>query len=462
MLTSVVTALEQDQKEIGKALEIWKKAINDEKTREELTRRLAAQLRGNKITSAIARDQVEDLEEQQKIRQVTVERGREQLSEAGKKKSKLNVPALTEQRRMTDLKAKLDRLLADCDVLFVPRMTLRNTASAGANIPASLYRMDQLQVDAIKDYLKAGKPLFACLGPSNEEPEAQSPESKMPEPLETMLSDLGVKLGKQTVLFDVEMKAFADRRAGKRFAGSTVRVPSVLFDWKSGQGHPLGYPQLSRQENPIRHSLRLAERGLGEGQKLDIVLRLPRPVYYEPPKGIKPDFDPDFLMSDADSWNEDQPFPTGDSIPQFTRPKESGGKALADTDPLDVRRRGPFPIGVAVQEPLPKPPVSKTFYSSEADKPATVRVAVIGQGGFFSGKALPPAQEKLFVNTINWLLGRDDQLPRDDQVWSYPRVNDTIPPESETEYLWLWGVRLGLPVLFAFLGLVVLLFRRLR
>jgi hypothetical protein len=35
-------------------------------------------------------------------------------------------------------------------------------------------------------------------------------------------------------------------------------------------------------------------------------------------------------------------------------------------------------------------------------------------------------------------------------------------PGSREEQLWLWGTRLGLPVLFAYLGLVVLLVRRLR
>src|SRR5262249_12976687 len=133
------------------------------------------------------------------------------------------------------------------------------------------------------------------------------------------------------------------------------------------------------------------------------------------------------------------------------------GMLEASKDPLEARRRGPFPIGVAVETPLPS-----AWYGSASDRPATVRLAVIGQGGFFTGRELPPAQERLFVHTIRLPLGRDDQLPRDENVWSYPRVNDTIPPDSETEYLWLWGVRLGLPVLFAFSGLVVLLFRRLR
>jgi hypothetical protein len=441
LLKDVVAKLEQDQNEIRKVLEVWTKAVGDEKARAELTRKYASRLRGQKITAEIARDQVEDLEDALKFREINVRRMRDQLAEIAKKMSKLNVPLLTEQKRMTDLKAKMDRLLADCDVLIVPRMTLRNPAS-GDYISPDLYRMEQSQVDAIKDYLKSGKPLLACVGPTNEAPEERSPEANRPEPFETMLSEMGVKLGKQTVLFDTEMKAFSDRRSGKKFAGTTVTIPPVLLDWKTGQGHSLDHPLLSRRENPIRRSLRLAKRGLGKDQTLELVLRSPRPVYYEPPKGVKPDFDPDFLMSDADSWNEEQPFPTADSVPQFTPPKES---------------RGPFPIGIAVAEKLPA-----TWYVSQADNVATVRLAVLGQGGFFTGKELPPAQEKLFVNTLNWLLGRDDQLPHEERVWSFPRVEDTIPPNSETEYLWIYGAWLGLPALFGYFGVVMWLFRRLR
>jgi hypothetical protein len=86
-------------------------------------------------------------------------------------------------------------------------------------------------------------------------------------------------------------------------------------------------------------------------------------------------------------------------------------------------------------------------------------VAVIGQGEVFVGSELSPAKERLFLQTANWLLGRDDYLPRADHPWSYPRV--PLPPESSEHRLWLWGA-FGLPLLFAYLGLVVLLIRRLR
>ena len=75
-----------------------------------------------------------------------------------------------------------------------------------------------------------------------------------------------------------------------------------------------------------------------------------------------------------------------------------------------------------------------------------------------AGPSLSPAKEKLFLDVCNWLLGRDDLLTRDNQVWQYPRV----ALGTNEQALWLWGTRLGLPVLFVYLGLVVLLVRRRR
>jgi hypothetical protein len=467
-LKRLIADVEKQRPVFEKSLEVWKKAIDDPKTRDDLTRKLAAQLDGEKVTVELATIQSAVLQNKLEYNEKALPAYRQRLGEIEAEKSNLNVPALKEQQRMTDVKAKMARLLADCDLLIVPRMTLRNVADEFENLPARYYlderlKLDEGQVEAIKDFLKAGKPVLACFGPTNAPPD----DGKLsPDGLEDLFAQLGVKFGKETVLFDSEVEALADARAGAELGGGQFEAPPVLFEWRQGEGRPEGSPSPSDHPNRIRESLRLTARALGkddEGKNLplDIRIRHPRPIYYTSPKGTKLAFDPDFLMTNPRSWNEDQPFPTGDSIPQFEKPnkgRDKEPKALeANKDPYETRRRGPFPIGVAVETKLPA-----KWYDSAADQPATVRLAVIGQGGFFSGKKLPPAQEKLFVNTINWLLGRDDQLPRDDRVWSYPRVNDTIPPDSEIEYLWLWGVRLGLPVLFAFFGLVVLLFRRLR
>jgi hypothetical protein len=83
---------------------------------------------------------------------------------------------------------------------------------------------------------------------------------------------------------------------------------------------------------------------------------------------------------------------------------------------------------------------------------------VIGQGELFVGNELSPPRERLFLQTANWLLGRDDYLPQAEHPWSYPRI--ALSPSEKS--IWLWGARLGLPVLFAYLGWVVLLARQVR
>jgi hypothetical protein len=137
-------------------------------------------------------------------------------------------------------------------------------------------------------------------------------------------------------------------------------------------------------------------------------------------------------------------------VPRFEPPKPD--------DPtkgtLDEERRGPFPIGVAIETKLP----ADWYADTKNAPPATVRIAAIGNGAIFSGATLSPAREELALDTCNWLLGRDDLLPRADRVWQFPRVK-----LSDREHtLWHWGAWLGLPILFAYFGLVVLMIRRLR
>ncbi len=446
--------LQEARPQLADLRDLWKNAITEAAARDQLMRRLI-------------QEKVEDLDEDLQHLNQAIEDYRQRLAATQADIAKMNVPAVEEQRRMTDLKGKLQRLLADCDLLMVPRMTLRNTASPFSNIAPQYYSLDPAQVEAIKDFLKAGKPILACFGPLNFPPGSNLDDPR-PDGLEDLLTQLGVKMPRQTVLFDAEEQGFAENRAGlTTIAGSSVEIPPVIWDWRSRDSLPPGSVDIARPANRIRSSIRLTARGLGKEEALDIRIRHPRPIYYVPPEPSKQDaaakqlpVDPVFLMTSPQSWNEDQPFPTDGRVPQFEQPQRDQDKRKqlkpAATG-LETRRRGPFPIGVAVETALPH-----EWYASQGDKPARVRLAVIGQGGFFAGKDIPAAQEKLFVQTINWLLGRDDRLPRDERLWSYPRVNDTIPPDSSTEYLWLWGARLGLPVLFLYLGFVVVLFRRLR
>ena len=87
-------------------------------------------------------------------------------------------------------------------------------------------------------------------------------------------------------------------------------------------------------------------------------------------------------------------------------------------------------------------------------------MAVIGSGGIFIGKTLPPLKEKMFLDVVNWLMGRDDLLARDAESWQYPRV--AVKPDSVAFNLWAWGARLGLPLVFIYLGTIVWMVRRMR
>jgi hypothetical protein len=145
----------------------------------------------------------------------------------------------------------------------------------------------------------------------------------------------------------------------------------------------------------------------------------------------------------------------------------------------DEERRGPFPVGVAVEVPVPAEwldtkagsikdvaaaavggPGAAVDPAATKDAP-TVRVVAYGHGGLFVGQTLTPAQEKLLVHTLNWQLRRDDRLPRDADdadKWRFPRTALT-PTQA---YLWHTGTFLGLPLLCGYLGLIVLMTRKVR
>lgn len=198
--------------------------------------------------------------------------------------------------------------------------------------------------------------------------------------------------------------------------------------------------------NPLRESLRVTAHSVGPG--FDLRLRFPRPIYFEPAKGQTPKFEPTFLLT-ANGWNEDKPFVVGGRRPHFEKSKPDD----PDNGTIQAKKRGAFPVGIALETPLP------ASWTSSDGSAKSVRLAVIGQGEVFVGSELSPAKERLFLQTANWLLGRDDYLPRADHVWSYPRV--PLPTGSVEYRLWLVGA-FGLPFLFAYLGVVMLLIRRLR
>jgi hypothetical protein len=376
-------------------------------------------------------------------------------TEAAGEKGKLNVEGLEETRRLRDLRAKLSRTLADCDLLILPRMTLFNVAR-GERIQGWLHHLDNAQVDVVKDFLKAGKPVLFCLGPPNEPPDRPPPPGvERFDRLEKLVGDLGFKVPDQTILFNVEAESLAEQQAGLIILGPPPDVPPLRFALPTDPGklRSLGGGDASPRSNPIRTSLGLAARSVGKKGSLDLRLRNPRPVYFDPHGDEKPDLGAAFLFTSADCWNESQPFVTdeGDTVrvPKFERAKPD--------DPtrgtLKEERRGPFPVAAAVEERLPA-----SWYAEKGGAPAKVRVAVIGHGGVFMGPTITPAKERMLLDVCNWLLGRDDLLARDTPAWEYPRVELSDGENA----LWQWATRLGMPLLFVYFGLVVLMVRRMR
>jgi hypothetical protein len=403
---------------------------------------------------------------------------------------------VAEGQRVTDLKKKMEGLLAECDMLIVARMTLRDLG-AGDVVPNFIHTLDDSQLAAIKDFMKAGKPVLFCFGPTNESPESGSPTPPA-DNLETMLSEVGLVFAPQTVLYDSESDAIAASQAISFGRAVAEDVPPVDFSLKVNVGGVVQTAAVAPPKpNPIAESVRLTKRSAG--QPLDLRMRHPRPIYFHTLTGA-PSIESAFVLTAPQSWNEDQPFPTEDRpVPQFDLPKSSDPNKKQE-DPNKgtrfERRRGPFPIGVAVETTLPVQWYNDRIGAEKAAllaasavnipgglpmgvaaeslmptedlvpktppegyvAPKKIRLAAIGHGGWFAGAKLSPADETLLVNTTDWLLRRDDRLPHADRVWDYPRVD--LSDRDRT--LWQLSTFAGLPVLFAYLGMVVLLVRRIR
>jgi len=218
-------------------------------------------------------------------------------------------------------------------------------------------------------------------------------------------------------------------------------------------------------------------------QKLDLRFRGLRPVYLAEGWQERLPFAAEFALTGPDSWNEEKPFALSDRsgrvsyIPRYDPTPANDPKRNTRA----AERRGPFPVGVAIESKIPASwfneeytreefiaglmtPLDSVFAAgltvaaNKLDRP-NQRLVVFGSGSMFSGAKLEPAQEKLLLHSVNWLTGRDDRLPRGDMpVWSFPRVQMT-----EREFtLWQLGTAVGLPLLAVYLGLTAMMFRRLR
>jgi hypothetical protein len=474
--------------------------------------RWTAELRKQQL--AYARKGLAQLEEMLAERKVDLE-------EAGQDRQRLDLESITESRRLTDVDAKLQRVLDDCDVLLVPRLT---RLASGVPITTELHDLEKGQAAAIRTFLRSGKPVLAAFGPLNGDGADDLPRDSE-DALEPLLAELGVRLNKQMVLFSADSRAFVERRGGFGLSGED-KIPRLDFHGPTAAAYGRWLsPEAARLErpNPLRQSLRVTARSVGPD--FDLRVRFARPVFYDPtprwlapaeaagavgllasPQGAGPlavsatpprraragaaflvtgYADPDrdwtpaaqaagsvgtlavaavqgplpalsglprqpteatFLLTGV-GWNDDRPFPRSNDPPLRFRPPKSD-------DPLngmiDEKRRGQFPVGVAIEAPIPA--------SWGGDGPARARLVVIGQAYLFTGKELMPANQQLLLQSVNWLLGREDYLPTGDHEWRYPRVDLT----QRQRELWLWGIAPGMPLVCAFTGFVVLLARRVR
>jgi hypothetical protein len=467
-LEANIKVREKELKELGEQKKIWK-----DSTIAELNKRFAVVLLPDRAQPVLTErerlasldkvgrkyklipideedraDLLKDIETNLTLHELSMGQEKKELAAVVSEQKDLKIDNLAEQRRITDLGAKMKRLLTDVDLLIVPRTTFLDIPRGDVIINRA-HKLDEAQLDAVKEFIKAGKPVLFLLGPANERKrDLEMPDFSGPDPLEGMLADLGFKMPKQTILFNVETKSFAERRGNLIIQGTQVEVPPVEFDWKPGAGlpgHALASKTMKLADQPIRSSVRLAGRSVGKGEAMDLRLRHPRPIYYLP-RGGDPKVDHTLIMATAESWNEDNPFPSRERTPRFELPKK-------EPENVEDKRRGPFPIAAAADVDIPA-----TWFDKSEASPHKDRVAVIGHGGVFVGPNLTPIRQKLLLDTCNWLLGRDDLLATEDKVWQYPRL-----ALSETQQaLWHWGTVLGMPLLFVYLGVLVFMVRRMR
>jgi hypothetical protein len=403
--------------------------------------------------------------------QVTEAEKDQQEAEAKLKTAYLDERA-QQDRRVSDVKAKFTNLLSDVDLLIVPRYTVVN-ATIGRSISPTLHTMDKQQVEVVKEFMKSGKPVLACMGPISG---PSGPLTEASDGFERLLRERGIELGRETILFDGERKAFAAARAGVMlFGGATEIPPLVLVDTVP--------PDSKLAPNPIAATLRLS--GRTAEQNLELRLRAPRPVYIAPGWQERVPFVAEFLRTAPGAWNEERPFVTTDRagrvtyIPRYEPTPADDPKRNTPAE----ERKASFPVAVALDSKIPAAWVSEdaealplaailspldrgpTFglaQAAELGDRKRQRTVVFGSGHIFNGSKLEPPQEKLLLHTVNWLTGRTDRLPKPagaaNPEWSYPRV----AMSEQTRTLWGAGTVVGLPLAVAYIGLLAMMRRRMR
>jgi hypothetical protein len=268
--------------------------------------------------------------------------------------------------------------------------------------------------------------------------------------------------------------------------GGSEDIPPLMFTDEGGNVRPynVGTP------NPIASSMKLTSRSAG--QKLELKMRYPRPVFYQSLQAPAA-FESAFLFTPSSTWNDDDPFPTEDRIPRYekTKPDDPArgtrlehrrgpfvvGLAVETMTPIDwyderyeaakaaqlalagLGTPGGLPMGVAIESFQPPELWTPATGKSDAEKaPHRVRLAAVGQANWIAGAKLSPANETLLVDTCNWLLKRDDRMPKSKETWEYPRAQLSL----RDRLLWQLSMLFGLPWVIFNAGVVVLMMRWVR
>lgn len=471
-LAQALNDYQKDKKTLSDLIDLWTKSTLD-----ELTKKYQDRLQGQRVTEAFRQRQLFLLKQNyasvlDSLQQIPV--AMKQIDEAI---NKMPVKELKERVNIADAIGKLRRSLAECDLLLLPRLTMRGIGDPP--VPMFVHNLEQSQVDVIKEALKRGTPLLASLGPTTPYPAIGTPPPG-PNRLEDMLSDLGIRFGTETVLFEEDAKEQSDQQISQFLVLRQSEVPGLNFDTSPTSL----YQSLDNQEigpvddHPLFKSFQVTQSVLGEDLKLRF--RQPRPLYYVPTaeqrirSGLlgaliahgsngavstltatalaQTNFSPAiFLLTHPKSWKDDQPFRENPQPPRLNE----AGVATKPERTLEDRVRGPLPVAVAVDTSVP----SSWYAQGDSTSPSNVRVAVIGSGAVFH-EELSAAQSRLLLDTINWLLEREDLLNREAKTWTWSRVQ--LDETTKSKALWSWGVCVGLPMAFAFLGMIVLLRRKVR
>ena len=446
---------------------------DDEKQKNiiEALRVLQNFVRGRISSEAKMREVLRALATQLDVFKAELAEFRTQLAEAGTQyKDVLRNERAVENRRVTDVKTKLKQYVDDCDVLIVPRLTVTKIAS-GEVIPSPIFNLSKDQAEVVQEFIKAGKPVLFAFGPTITDPRSPGDAT---DDVERLLPQLGIILGQQTVLTDDDVQAIAEKQ-GQEF-GVSVKLTPLSFDVPEPTG---------KAPNPITAAFRVTSRAVD--RKLEVKQSGYRPFYVASELADKLPFAPEIMHTGPNSFNKDKPLATDDSIPKFEPAKPDDPKRGT----RDEERRGPFPVGVAVEVPVPVSwfdgketgshmttpehhmaaalamPLDSGLYAAgltlaaQQVKRPTVRIVALGHGGLFVGKRLDPAHETLLVHTLNWQLHREDRLPHavpEAEKWSYPRVN-LLPSEFR---VWRWATFIGLPAVVAYFGLIALMVRKVR